>query len=245
MRESVQVSAETCIAEPGGYRGSTFHVSAATTPGGDSWDLGHLAMTYTALAILHICAQPGDEGVPQEVQDEVAAVDVAGARRLVASLQNADGSFCAHRGGESDLRFLFCAAAVSRMCSMLEASASPGSQGWGGAAADFPLNGDAAVEYVLSCQTYEGGFGLCPGMEAHGGSTYCAVAALALLERLSALGAGAGSARWRLVRWLVWRQAGLQDGNQGRLARRVHRRGWRAWRRGWVVWGRWGGQLTP
>ena len=37
-----------------------------------------------------------------------------------------------------------------------------------------------------SCQTYEGGFSGTPGLEAHGGYTFCGLAALALLghERL-------------------------------------------------------------
>ncbi len=28
-------------------------------------------------------------------------------------------------------------------------------------------------EWLLRCQTYEGGFGGTPGMEAHGGYTFC------------------------------------------------------------------------
>jgi prenyltransferase beta subunit len=37
------------------------------------------------------------------------------------------------------------------------------------------------------CQTYEGGFGGLPDNEAHGGYTFCAVAALHLLNRLDAI----------------------------------------------------------
>jgi len=44
----------------------------------------------------------------------------------------------------------------------------------------FGFDVDKAVEYVKGCQTYEGGFALCPGAEAHGGSTYCAVCFLFL-----------------------------------------------------------------
>ena len=36
-------------------------------------------------------------------------------------------------------------------------------------------------QYFFSCQTYEGGFAGFPGMEAHGGYTFCGIAALALL----------------------------------------------------------------
>lgn len=34
-----------------------------------------------------------------------------------------------------------------------------------------------------SCQTYEGGFSGCPGLEAHGGYTFCGLAALVLLQK--------------------------------------------------------------
>ena len=39
------------------------------------------------------------------------------------------------------------------------------------------------VSLIDSCQRYEGGFGGDVGNEAHGGYTFCAVAALVLLQR--------------------------------------------------------------
>jgi protein farnesyltransferase subunit beta len=42
---------------------------------------------------------------------------------------------------------------------------------------------DYSAEWLLSCQTYEGGFGATPQNEAHGGYTFCAVAALKLLGK--------------------------------------------------------------
>ena len=36
-----------------------------------------------------------------------------------------------------------------------------------------------------SCQTYEGGFGACPGAEAHGGYSFCGYATLLLLDHES------------------------------------------------------------
>ena len=59
-------------------------------------------------------------------------------------------------------------------------------------------------------QTYEFGFGQGPGLEAHGGSSYCSVASLALMDRLSSLTAGQ---RHNVTRWLLRRQ---HDGFQGR-----------------------------
>ena len=45
--------------------------------------------------------------------------------------------------------------------------------------------------FYFRCQTYEGGFGGVPGMEAHGGYAFCGIAALTLLghERLCDLDA--------------------------------------------------------
>ena len=56
-----------------------------------------------------------------------------------------------------------------------------------------------------SClQTYEGGLGGEPGNEAHGGYTFCGLAALVLAGRADVLDLPA------LLRWVVWRQVGLQ-----------------------------------
>lgn len=39
------------------------------------------------------------------------------------------------------------------------------------------------VYFIFSCQTYEGGFSGCPGMEAHGGYAFCGTAALVILNK--------------------------------------------------------------
>lgn len=39
----------------------------------------------------------------------------------------------------------------------------------------------------MRCQTYEGGFGGVPGVEAHGGYSYCALAALDILQSVDAV----------------------------------------------------------
>ena len=39
-------------------------------------------------------------------------------------------------------------------------------------------------EFLLSCQTFEGGFGSCPHTEAHGGYTFCSIAGLSILGSL-------------------------------------------------------------
>jgi geranylgeranyl transferase type-1 subunit beta len=59
-------------------------------------------------------------------------------------------------------------------------------------------------------QSYEGAIGQGPGLEAHGGSTYCAIAALVLMDRLDVFSPDQLD---KLQRWLLLRQI---NGFQGR-----------------------------
>ncbi|KAF4351242.1 hypothetical protein G4B88_019344 [Cannabis sativa] len=117
----------------------------------------HLASTYCALAILKIIGY------------NFSKIDSVTILTSMKNLQQPDGSFMPiHTGAERDLRFIYCAAAI---CSLLK--------NWSG------MDKEKAKEYILSCQSYDGGFGLIPGSESHGdgtgGATYCAVASLQLM----------------------------------------------------------------
>ncbi|NP_001347555.1 geranylgeranyl transferase type-1 subunit beta-like [Aegilops tauschii subsp. strangulata] len=113
----------------------------------------HLASTYSALATLKI------------VGYDVLNLDSKVLLLSMKKLQQPDGSFMpTHIGAETDLRFVYCAAAI---CSMLK--------DWSG------MDKEKAKEYILNCQSYDGGFGMVPGSESHGGGTFCAVAALYLM----------------------------------------------------------------
>ena len=122
-----------------------------------------------------------------------------------------DGAYRAtlSESGEADVRFLYCACAISAILG-----------DWTG------VDKDVAVQYILQCLTYEGGIAVLPGRywlvpiclyveslcythsfcsyyydtggEATGGSCYCAVAALALMDRLDALGPQRSA---DLIRW--------------------------------------------
>lgn len=59
-------------------------------------------------------------------------------------------------------------------------------------------------------QNYDGGIGQGPELESHGGTTFCAIATLALTDRLDVLTI---TQKERLIRWLILRQI---DGFQGR-----------------------------
>lgn len=71
------------------------------------------------------------------------------------------------------------------------------------------MDKERAIQFVLSCQSYDYALGQEPGQESHGGSTYCGLAALRLLGGLDRL-----PHRDELVQWLVERQV---CGFQGRL----------------------------
>ena len=179
----------------------------------------HIAMTYTALCTLqtlHLASMSSMSGKEEEEdaggvqssrmfweqQDESPRLDVQSILKTVSKLQRSDGSFqCTIAESESDMRFLYCACAI---CYMLN---------------DFSyINIDRAVRYIQSCKSYDGAIALIPGQEGHGGSTFCATAALQLLNRLDILleTGDNDSICWKdqLVQWCVTRQQ--QGGMQGR-----------------------------
>ena len=59
------------------------------------------------------------------------------------------------------------------------------------------------VRYIARSQTYDGSFGLVQAQEAHGGSTFCAVASLKLMGKLDRI-----PRRNDLVDWCIARQVG-------------------------------------
>eukprot|EP00262_Sarcandra_glabra_P015816 TRINITY_DN496_c0_g6_i1.p1 TRINITY_DN496_c0_g6~~TRINITY_DN496_c0_g6_i1.p1 ORF type:complete len:432 (-),score=56.79 TRINITY_DN496_c0_g6_i1:286-1581(-) len=152
----------------------------------------HLASTYSALSILKM------------VGYNLSSIDSKSILISMKNLQQPDGSFMPiHIGAEKDLRFVFCAAAV---CFMLD--------NWGG------MDKEKAKEYILNCQSYDGGFGLVPGSESHGGATYCAVAALQLMgfiedNLLSKCTSSSIIDAPLLLQWCLQRQA-VDGGFQGR-----------------------------
>lgn len=62
-------------------------------------------------------------------------------------------------------------------------------------------------------QSYDGGIGQGPGLESHGGSTFCAIASLDLMNQRMALSCGHLS---RLRRWCLMRQDGGFHGRPGK-----------------------------
>ncbi|KAH9505085.1 Geranylgeranyl transferase type-1 subunit beta [Bulinus truncatus] len=140
------------------------------------YDSSNIAMTYTSLVSLLIL---GDDLKQIHKQALIAGI---------RSLQQSDGSFISVlEGSESDMRFVYCACCI---CYILD--------DWSG------IDIEKAVSYIVQSLSYEGAFGQKPFNEAHGGSTFCAVASLLLMDRLNtALNQTQLS---RLKRWLLRRQ---------------------------------------
>ncbi|PHJ22770.1 prenyltransferase and squalene oxidase repeat-containing protein [Cystoisospora suis] len=114
-------------------------------------------------------------------------------------VKNPDGGFCMHVDGEVDVRGTYCAIATASMLHMLTDEIAEG-----------------VAEYVASCQTEEGGLGGEPHLEAHGGYTYCGLAALLILNKAHVV-----LDLDRLLHWAVHRQMGFEGGFQGRTHKLV------------------------
>lgn len=118
-------------------------------------DTGFITMTYCALISLCI------------LNDDLSRVDRTSIIKSLRHCQNKDGSFnLSVLGGENDMRIVYCAVAISYILN-----------DWSG------IDVDSCVNFITDSMSYEGGFAQCPGAEAHGGSTYCAVASLKLLSK--------------------------------------------------------------
>lgn len=119
-------------------------------------DCGIISMTYCALATLVILG------------DNLERVDRRSIIDGIKHIQLADGSFKPSiLGGESDMRLVYCAVAVSQLLN-----------DWSG------IDKEKCAKFIKESLSYEGAFAQCPGAEAHGGSTYCALASLKLMSKL-------------------------------------------------------------
>jgi len=120
------------------------------------FDCGTISMTYCALATLVILG------------DHLKRVDRSSIIAGIRHIQLPDGSFKPSvLGGESDMRLVYCAVAVSRILN-----------DWSG------IDKENCAKFIKESLSYEGAFAQCPGAEAHGGSTYCALASLKMMSKL-------------------------------------------------------------
>ncbi|KAG7283042.1 hypothetical protein CRUP_012935, partial [Coryphaenoides rupestris] len=95
-------------------------------------------------------------------------------------------------------RSAYCAASVASLTNILTPRLFDDTPGW-----------------ILRCQNWEGGLGGVPGLEAHGGYTFCGTAAMVILGKEHMLDLKA------LLRWTVSRQMRYEGGFQGRCNKLV------------------------
>jgi protein farnesyltransferase subunit beta len=131
-------------------------------------------------------------------QEALDSIDRAAMYNWFLSIKHPSGGFCIHYDGEVDTRGTYTIVAIARILNILT---------------DELVEGVA--DFVLSCQTYEGGFGGEPGNEAHGGYNFCAMATLLILK------ASHMANIKMLEHWLIHRQVRLEGGFQGRTNKLV------------------------
>lgn len=177
-----------------GFRGFTgTDLRDRRTNGNRRWDPGNLPNTFFALSSLLILG------------DDLARVQRDKCLQWLPRLQRPDGSFGEILGldgqveGGRDLRYCCCAAGIAYIfLDPLAESYEPA------------FDEERLVDYILSCQNYNGGYGESPLREPHSGLNYCAIATLELISRLK--GPGSDRARQalnnsdRCIRWLLDRQ---------------------------------------
>jgi len=170
--------------------------------------LPHCATTYAAILALCIIATTTKTTGNNEIT-EVAKR----ARKYMKDIQQPLsewfsqllepelGGYRMHVGGEVDVRATYTIVTVAKLLHL------PLSQ----------LESPIVISFLQACQTYEGGFGGEPGSEAHGGYTFCAIAALQLLGYLNDDTVDLSALRG----WLVRRQMAYEGGFQGRCNKLV------------------------
>ncbi|KAJ2894868.1 Geranylgeranyl transferase type-2 subunit beta [Zalerion maritima] len=104
--------------------------------------------------------------------------------QFISSLQNpSTGIFAGDEWGEEDTRFLYGALNALSLLGMTSL-----------------VNIDKAVEYVVACGNFDGGYGVRPGAESHAGQILTCVTSLAIAGRLDLVDID------KLGRWLSERQ---------------------------------------
>nr|AKG25432.1 farnesyltransferase subunit beta [Hematodinium sp. SG-2015] len=150
--------------------------------------LPHLAPTYAAVAAL---ATAGTD-------EAFSIVNRPKLYEFLIRMKDPSGGFRMHDEGEIDMRGTYCAIATASMLRIITPELTEG-----------------VASYVCRCQNWEGGIAGEEDLEAHGGYSYCGLAALAILGEADKLNLRA------FLHWAVHRQMPLEGGFQGRTNKLV------------------------
>lgn len=158
----------------------------------ESLNQPHITHTYAALLLLALLSTPQAE-TPKPT-NPYSALDVPKLLKFVVDCQQANGSFCPFPSStEQDVRFVFCATAILAILNVDPRTV---------------IDVQSTVDFLTSCRRYDGGYGQAPFLESQGGTTYCVLAALSLLNRLDSL---SSEDALETARWLVHRQNEFHD----------------------------------
>ncbi|EOY02378.1 Prenyltransferase family protein isoform 2 [Theobroma cacao] len=155
--------------------------------GGGPGQMPHVATTYAAVNSLVTLG--GDKALCSINREKLYT--------FLRRMKDPNGAFRMHDDGEIDVRACYTAISVASLLNIL----------------DDDLVQDVG-NYILSCQTYEGGIAGEPGSEAHGGYTFCGLATMILINEVDRLDLSS------LIDWVVFRQ-GVEAGFQGRTNKLV------------------------
>lgn len=174
-----------------GFRGS-LSASLPESPA-SKYDTPFLPATYFSLSNLLLLG------------DDLQRIEIPKVLQEIKALQNPDGSFSASRlTKESDLRYSYMAVAIRFI--LVRASIRN--------VAELPdIDVEATKKFIRSCLSMEGAYAQFPGAEAHAGLTFCALAALSLLDCEPM-----PTEQKRITEWLVSRH-NTDGGMNGRVSK--------------------------
>ncbi|KAI3452423.1 hypothetical protein Pfo_009088 [Paulownia fortunei] len=155
--------------------------------GGGPGQMPHLATTYAAINTL----------ITVGGHKSLSPINRKTLYAFLLRMKDASGGFRMHDGGEVDVRACYTAISVASVLNILD---------------DRLIQN--VGDYIVSCQTYEGGIAGEPGSEAHGGYAFCGLAAMVLINEVNRLDLPG------LINWVVFRQ-GVECGFQGRTNKLV------------------------
>ncbi|KAG2733813.1 hypothetical protein G9P44_003338 [Scheffersomyces stipitis] len=161
---------------------------------GGANQMGHAASTYAGVLSLILTEN-------YELLDKIRH----NLYKWFISLKLPNGSFAMHVGGESDTRSTYCVLSVAAILNIVTDELV-----------------EKTAEWLLSCQTYEGGFAGVPYTEAHGGYSFCALASFFILYNKKSQFQEKSSVHLdALIKWAVSRQYGVEGGLSGRTNKLV------------------------
>ena len=196
----------------GGFRGAPYimsHVASTyaammaivnlgTKEGYDLIDLDAMKLYLTSVKNNYKVSEGSKSFFGYMSNSEFNKIDNCDPSKYVGTIP---GGVSIHLNGEMDIRGVYCSLVTADILGLLE-NKKPLSDGIG--------------DFLLGCQTYEGGFCCSPYGEAHGGYTFCALASFYLLSTI-------GDETYKsinfdkLAEWLSNRQLSELGGFNGRI----------------------------